>query len=348
MVHLFNSTGLPSTKLVKIFIYDLPSKFNKDLIGKPHTNHEMVEYEAEVENMIRRSKFFTNQIQEATHYFIPVYGVTYCAVQKARENSFGCKRSRQFLVEAISFVRQLHPGLWTRNSGADHLIPSGYDFGVCYATFARDANKWKRPVELEQARVIGFLGVPNTPDTNPGRCYSNQDVTLPPYVPRVMRAQLTRQTSELRSNSVFLRTSSVERHPIRGKLIKAFTSYPHALVSSTPVGTEQFASEMRSSKFCLSPPGFAPWSFRLSEAVLAECIPVLPNSGAVKFPCASQVDYNSLAILINSDDTSKIKSAISAVEGDSTFMARAAMSLRVARRFFEYGDATMECLVSQL
>jgi hypothetical protein len=75
-------------------VYDLPREFNQDWVGKEHTNEEMVEFEAQMEKLIRGSKYFTPNINEATHFYVPVYAVTFCGVEKARKNENGCYRSR--------------------------------------------------------------------------------------------------------------------------------------------------------------------------------------------------------------------------------------------------------------
>ena len=48
----------------------------------------------------------------------------------------------------------------------------------------------------------------------------------------------------------------------------------------------EYWRELSTSPFCLAPPGHARWSLRMSEAILAGCVPVLFEVGELTLPLA--------------------------------------------------------------
>lgn len=50
---------------------------------------------------------------------------------------------------------------------------------------------------------------------------------------------------------------------------------PYLFSSGERVSEEEHFEDLGRSTFCLCPPGFSRWSFRLVESILAGCIPVL-------------------------------------------------------------------------
>ena len=55
-------------------------------------------------------------------------------------------------------------------------------------------------------------------------------------------------------------------------------------------------------RYCLSPGGFAPWSYRFFESIAAGCIPVLfdDESSRVRLPFEDLIDYSRFVVRIPS------------------------------------------------
>ena len=67
------------------------------------------------------------------------------------------------------------------------------------------------------------------------------------------------------------------------------------------VAAYDYGHEMAEAKFCLCLPGFAPWSPRLIESVLAGCIPVIISDDIV-LPFEDIVDWTKFSIRVSESD----------------------------------------------
>jgi len=332
---------------MKIFIYPLPSRFNVDWVNQQHTNNAMVEFEVQLERMIRDSPHFTSSINHASHFLVPAYSVAFCGAEKKREGSDGCTRSRKFLQDAVEYVQSNYPQQWERHNGRDHLVMGGYDWGTCFTTMEADSEKMGRPEFLGDARSIGFLG---DVGANPGNCFRQGDIVLPPYVPQTTRSLLedTRMQPEAPQTTVYFR-GTPSTNPQRRQLLDIFAADADSIVSGEKVSTDQFAQEMHKSQFCLVPPGFAPWSFRFSESILAGCLPIVTApKESMALACESNVNYDKFTVFTEDGDPTFIKDKIAEVQKDAKFMAQAMASIRTARPVYEYGAVTMGCLANQI
>jgi hypothetical protein len=63
-----------------------------------------------------------------------------------------------------------------------------------------------------------------------------------------------------------------------------------------------YVAELANATFCIAPPGFALWSPRLSEAVIAGCIPVVIGDG-IELPFEELIDYASFVVHARSSST---------------------------------------------
>ena len=54
--------------------------------------------------------------------------------------------------------------------------------------------------------------------------------------------------------------------------------------------------ELSTSPFCLAPPGHARWSLRMSEAILAGCVPVLFEVGELALPWEAELPYANFSV----------------------------------------------------
>ena len=89
-------------------------------------------------------------------------------------------------------------------------------------------------------------------------------------------------------------------NPVRPKLAQLHSNNGQAgmgsIVSADLVPFGKYVCEMVAAEFCLTPPGYAPWSFRFYEALVVSCIPVLFDDQHEVFPWEGQLDYESMVV----------------------------------------------------
>lgn len=115
-----------------------------------------------------------------------------------------------------------------------------------------------------------------------------------------------------------LARSRVFSRGVRQRLVMALAGRPGFLFGAESVDMRQYASELRSSVFCLVPRGHAGWTVRLFEALLAGCIPVVYASQThLPFAGAGLIDWASAIVRIHEADyaaTERILLALSPEE----------------------------------
>mmetsp|Transcript_14129 Transcript_14129/g.33989 ORF Transcript_14129/g.33989 Transcript_14129/m.33989 type:complete len:944 (-) Transcript_14129:208-3039(-) len=144
----------------------------------------------------------------------------------------------------------------------------------------------------------------------------------------------------------------------RTRLVQQYGNEPGSIVSDEKVDTVQLHSELIRSRFCLVPPGFAPWSYRMVEAIQFECIPVLfddknnnKNSNKDDLPFASIIDYDKMAVRVSSDDDddsfSNLSNRLQAISHEAVAAKRA--YIRRVKPLFSYYTKEFEYgLMSEL
>lgn len=94
---------------------------------------------------------------------------------------------------------------------------------------------------------------------------------------------------------------------IRDQLFKVLETEDDVIIrhGSFSKETQQLATQgMHTSKFCLHPAGTAPASCRLFDAIVSLCVPVVVSDN-IELPFEDVVDYNKIAIFVNSTSAAK-------------------------------------------
>jgi len=338
-----------ATTAIKIYIYDdMPSQFNSDWTSGPHDiTPELHEFEPEFTALIRSSSYYTNDITQATHFYMPVYPVSYCSSRGAShvedmEGHCFPVTVRQFLTDAVSWVQQNHPLEWNRNTGRDHLLPISHDWAGCFKQ-----PELGRVAAIENIRVVGFLGYTASRLPEEETCMRSQDITLPAFTVAAKRATWPPMANSPKSRNVYFR-GSTDYNDARKHFLPAFNDFPNSQLANTRVSQEQYINDMGTSEFCLVPGGHAPWTYRLSEAILGGCIPVIPDNTHVVLPCAQMIDYSSFAILTADDPVPVIQQLHDHLDRKTDFIARAHENMDKYRDIFLFGQRTMDCFADQL
>jgi hypothetical protein len=113
---------------LKVFIYDLPSKYNKRLVTKdPRCLSHMFAAEIFMHRFLLASAVRTVNPKEADWFYTPVY--TTCDLTRA-----GLPlpfKSPRMMRSAIQFISKKWP-FWNRTDGGDHFFVVPHDFAACF------------------------------------------------------------------------------------------------------------------------------------------------------------------------------------------------------------------------
>ncbi|KAF9587626.1 hypothetical protein IFM89_004458 [Coptis chinensis] len=95
---------------------------------------------------------------------------------------------------------------------------------------------------------------------------------------------------------------------------------------------------MHSSKFCLHPAGDTPSACRLFDAIVSLCIPVIV-SDSIELPFEDAIDYNKIAIFVDSDTAIKPGYLVEMLRKISTKrILEYQKELKEVKHYFEYED----------
>lgn len=189
--------------------------------------------------------------------------------------------------------------------------------GSCFDLHERNTDVLHWPSKLmENAHVISYLGLKHGAYKH-GECFREQDAVIPPplnleHDATALLYQVTAMPmpEELKNRSrgdrVYFRGSISalgHEHPLRKKLVSMFGNRSGYKLTGESAATQQTVWDILHSDFCLVPPAFVPWSFRLTETMMAGCIPVIVDTEEVMLPLSrGKLDWTKFAVLINSDE----------------------------------------------
>lgn len=113
---------------LKVFVYELPSKYNKKILQKdPRCLTHMFAAEIFMHRFLLSSPVRTLNPEEADWFYTPVY--TTCDLTP---NGLPLPfKSPRMMRSAIQLISSNWP-YWNRTEGADHFFVVPHDFGACF------------------------------------------------------------------------------------------------------------------------------------------------------------------------------------------------------------------------
>jgi len=113
---------------LKVFIYELPSKYNKKILQKdPRCLNHMFAAEIFMHRFLLSSPVRTLNPEEADWFYTPVYS-TCDLTPNGLPLPF---KSPRMMRSAIQLISSNWP-YWNRTEGADHFFVVPHDFGACF------------------------------------------------------------------------------------------------------------------------------------------------------------------------------------------------------------------------
>jgi hypothetical protein len=124
---------------------------------------------------------------------------------------------------------------------------------------------------------------------------------------------------------------------VRHRLVSSFDGKPGWMLVSGRGA--RYSHDLRSSQFCIVPPGGDGWSSRVDDAVRHGCIPVIVMDN-VHLPFESVLRYEAFALRVPEADVPKLDQILRAIPGGRRRAMRAAMRSVWTR--FAYASAVLD------
>lgn len=120
-------TGL--LKDLKVYIYELPSKYNTDWLTNERCSNHLFASEVAIHKALSNSlDVRTFDPYEADFFFVPVY----VSCNFSTVNGFpAIGHARSLLSSAVQLISSYHP-FWNRSQGSDHVFVASHDYGACF------------------------------------------------------------------------------------------------------------------------------------------------------------------------------------------------------------------------
>ena len=316
-----------------IYVYDLPSKFNKDLLaqckdmlpwldfckfltnngmgepipelGKDWFNTNQYALEPIFHSLILKHRCRVHNEEDAKLFYVPFYGGLDVLRWHFAKVSNEVKDSlSKELVQWLKLQKS-----WKRNFGMDHVFvlgkiswdfrrPENASWGSCLLKFDELQNPMKLLIE-RQPWHNNDVGVPHPTYFHPG---SDEDIiSWQTKIKQIYRKHLisfagaTRKASEsIRSILINQCTSANSENTC-----KFLDCKMQACVEPAPV-----IRLFMESEFCLQPPGDSPTRKSVFDSLVAGCIPVVfdPFTAHYQYPWHLPEDYRKYSVYIDQED----------------------------------------------
>lgn len=314
-----------------IYVYNLPHRFNQDLLeADPSCETSKFAAEVTLHKYLLSSPFRTHDPSKASFFYVPLYST--CALVAPHAGGGNPHNYQVGIVKSVLLWLEQDSGelqaYWHRKRGADHIFAFTHDFGGCLDF--RDHSKGVP----ETVRGIQHAVFVQANGDFAGSCYSpHKDIVIPAASPfdvkqiqsimkrsnaaaggddkgKTQKRPLPFDDSESRPSVYFRGTVEWQwmgrpdpsySRGVRQKLQSLYGRDPRFTFEEGSVSTRIYTEELLSHTFCLCPLGYATWSPRLIDSVVAGCIPVIIGD-STNYPFSNLLDYSKFAVRISETD----------------------------------------------
>jgi len=128
--NVVSHNSLDMLKNLKVFVYELPSKYNNDWLVNGRCKTHLFASEVAIHTALLKSDVRTFDPYEADFFFVPVY----VSCNFSTVNGFpAIGHARALISSAVELVSTEYP-FWNRSGGSDHVFVASHDFGACFHT----------------------------------------------------------------------------------------------------------------------------------------------------------------------------------------------------------------------
>ncbi|KAL5217706.1 hypothetical protein ABZP36_018390 [Zizania latifolia] len=334
---------------VRIYVYDLPSRFNRDWVAADaRCSRHLFAAEVALHEALLSYAGRAARPEDAELFFVPVY----VSCNFSTVNGFpSLSHARGLLAEAVELVRRQMP-YWNRSEGADHVFVASHDFGACFHPMEDVAIADGIPEFLKRSILLQTFGVQGT-----HVCQEVEHVVIPPHVPPEVALELPEPEKAQRDIFAFFR-GKMEVHPknisgrfyskkVRTEVLQRYGRNRKFYLKRKRY--DNYQSEMARSLFCLCPLGWAPWSPRLVESVLLGCIPVI-IADDIRLPFPSVLQWSDISLQVAEKDVASLEMVLDHVVATNLTIIQKNLwdpvkrNALVFNRPLEEGDATWQVL----
>ncbi|ESW04319.1 hypothetical protein PHAVU_011G085300 [Phaseolus vulgaris] len=301
-----NYLGHGSLKNLKVFVYDLPPKYNTDWLSNERCSKHLFASEVAIHRALLTSEVRTFDPYEADFFFVPVY----VSCNFSTINGFpAIGHARSLIASAVNLVSSEYP-FWNRSRGSDHVFVASHDFGSCFHTLEDVAVADGVPEIMRNSIVLQTFGV-----VHDHPCQKVEHVVIPPYIsPESVQDTMDNSPVNGRRDIWVFFRGKMELHPknVSGRF---YSKKVRTMIWRKFNGDRRFylqrhrfagyQSEIARSVFCLCPLGWAPWSPRLVESVALGCVPVVIADG-IQLPFSSVVKWSEISITVAEKDVGRL------------------------------------------
>eukprot|EP00742_Colponemidia_sp_Colp-10_P007053 GILJ01007570.1.p1 GENE.GILJ01007570.1~~GILJ01007570.1.p1 ORF type:complete len:479 (+),score=58.75 GILJ01007570.1:104-1438(+) len=329
---------------IKIFVYDLPGKYNSDIVKRdPSCATSPFGSEVVIHEELMRSAFGVRTVdaEEADYFYVPLYAACLIYSDFSKFDVY-----RALVRSALEYVIHEQP-FWNRTRGRDHIFPFVHDFGGCLS-WMDNTNKVYYD-ELRNSIFLSHLG-----DLSMGCFDSYKDIVVPPLVsdPRIYKLGQGGHNVSLLSKSTFahFRGTVTWYHHSTIKPLQIFKGYSRyysngvrlflktkyqgdSLVKIFEGKSKNYVKEVEESFFCLCPRGFAPWSRRFFDSVMLGCIPVIIADN-IELPFEDVLNYRQFSVKIAEKDMGQLKEILLSISPER--IRQLQLNLQKVYKFLSY------------
>ncbi|GLJ06538.1 hypothetical protein SUGI_0041430 [Cryptomeria japonica] len=300
-----DASGLSSD--LKIYVYNLPSKYNEDWLVDSRCSSHLFAAEVAIHRALLESSVRVFDPEEADFFFVPVY----VSCNFSTSNGFpSLGHARPLLSSAVEYISNIMP-YWNRSGGVDHVFAATHDHGACFHAMEDVAVSDGIPSFLQRSIILQTFGVKGK-----HTCQDVEHVQIPPYVsPKSIQAALGSVTpqNQKRDIWVFFR-GKMEIHPknisgriyskgVRTAIWQKFGHNRKFYIKRKRF--QDYQSEIVRSVFCLCPLGWAPWSPRIVESVALGCVPVIIADN-ISLPYSDVIPWHNISLTVPERDVAKL------------------------------------------
>lgn len=321
---------------IKVYYYDLPPKFNQELVDESHRNPPKIRdpfcdesfYSAEytIANHFKNSPVRTMNASEADYFYVPILSTCYLMTNLPND----VEKTGAFFEEAMDVVINEFP-YWNQSDGRDHVFMFAQGFG------ARLSGDWTK---YRHATFLVHNG-----DYDEDHFNTHKDIVVPPDLSHYLKpvglthpGRLLQKKNFVLFGGQILNTSiSDHRGSNYSGGVRQFIQSDLAGVDGykvTGVRSTSYIQDMLESVFCLAPHGWHKWSPRPAYAVLLGCIPVVISEKQELF-LEDLVDYSEISYWVKPEEIRELDKKLRGVGHQE--LTRRERGMRDVWKLFWYG-----------
>ncbi|KAH6818618.1 exostosin family protein [Perilla frutescens var. frutescens] len=346
-------SGTTNKKILKVFIYNLPSVFHFGLLGWkgkeqsqsvwPDVRVDVPEYPGGLnmqhsieywltldilssefsKNLSGRSAVRVHDSREADVVFVPFFAsISYNRYAKHQKTN--SKSPNDLLQEKlVKFLVAQEE--WKRSGGKDHIIVAHHPNSLLYARMKlwpamfilADLGRYHVTIGNVEKDVIAPYK-----HLVPSYVHDKSDFERRPTLLYFQGAVYRKDGGVIRQELFYMLRDEKDVHFTFGSI--------------KGDGINQASQGMQSSKFCLNIAGDTPSSNRLFDAIASHCVPVI-ISDDIELPFEDILDYSDFCVFVSSTDALKERFLINFIRNISNVeWTRMWRGLKQVEHFFEF------------